>query len=152
HKHQSNVYYFDKTRYSAFVGTDLEIRLRERDIQEVHLVGVCTDICILHTAIDAYNKGFDIVVHKKGVASFNAVGHQWSLEHFENKLGAKVIYKRRLVEIIASTSLFLFFIASVFIKTLIDTSVGISYYSPSYFFNQTRHLCRTGVNDIEIHS
>lgn len=91
YKHQNNVYYFDKTRYSAFAGTDLEIRLRERDIQEIHLVGVCTDICILHTAIDAYNKGFDIVVHKGGVASFNAVGHQWSLEHFKNTLGAKVI-------------------------------------------------------------
>lgn len=42
-----NVYYFEKTRYSAFAGTDLEIKLREREIEEVHLVGVCTDICIL---------------------------------------------------------------------------------------------------------
>ena len=46
----------DKTRYSAFAGTDLEMKLRERGIEEVHLVGVCTDICVLHTAVDAYNK------------------------------------------------------------------------------------------------
>jgi len=91
HKHDPNVYYFDKTRYSAFAGTDLELRLRERGIDEVHLIGVVTDICILHTAIDAYNKGFSIVVHKGGVASFNADGHEWALSHFENVLGAKVV-------------------------------------------------------------
>src|SRR5690625_1224303 len=91
YKDAPNVFYFEKTRYSAFAGTNLEIKLRERDIKEVHLVGVCTDICILHTAIDAYNKGFDIVVHKGGVASFNQAGHEWALGHFENTLGAKVL-------------------------------------------------------------
>lgn len=90
-KDKANVFYFDKTRYSAFTGTNLELKLRERNIQELHLVGVCTDICILHTAIDAYNKGFDVVVHEKGVASFNEGAHKWALEHFKNTLGAKVI-------------------------------------------------------------
>lgn len=91
HKDKDNVYYFNKTRYSAFAGTDLEIRLRERGIEELHLVGVCTDICILHTAVDAYNKGFKVVVHEKGVASFNQAGHDWALTHFENTLGGKVV-------------------------------------------------------------
>lgn len=90
-KHKENVFYFDKTRYSAFAGTNLELKLRERNITEIHLVGVCTDICILHTAVDAYNKGFKIVVHKDGVASFNQAGHEWALSHFENTLGATVI-------------------------------------------------------------
>lgn len=91
HKHQPQVHYFDKTRYSAFVGTPLELKLRERGITELHLIGVCTDICILHTAIDAYNKGFDIVVHRKGVASFNQAGHDVALEHVEAVLGGKVV-------------------------------------------------------------
>ncbi|WHY86786.1 isochorismatase family cysteine hydrolase [Neobacillus novalis] len=90
-KHRENVAYMDKTRYSAFAGTDLEIKLRERGITEVHLVGVCTDICVLHTAVDAYNKGFKIVVYKDAVASFNPAGHEWALGHFEQSLGAMVI-------------------------------------------------------------
>lgn len=90
-KNNENVEYFDKTRYSAFVGTNLELKLRERDIEEVHLVGVCTDICILHTAIDAFNKGFKVVVHEKGVASFNQQGHDWTLTHIENTLGGEVV-------------------------------------------------------------
>jgi nicotinamidase-related amidase len=85
-----NVTYMDKTRYSAFAGTDLEIKLRERGIIEVHLVGVCTDICVLHTAVDAYNKGFKIVIYKEAVASFNKKGHEWALGHFEQSLGALV--------------------------------------------------------------
>ncbi|MCZ2257728.1 cysteine hydrolase family protein [Sporosarcina sp. G11-34] len=86
-----NVLWFDKTRFSAFTGTNLELKLRERGIIELHLVGVCTDICILHTAVDAYNKGFKIVVHEQGVASFNQAGHDWALGHFKNTLGAEVI-------------------------------------------------------------
>jgi nicotinamidase-related amidase len=89
-KQRENVAYIDKTRYSAFAGTDLEIKLRERGITEVHLVGVCTDICVLHTAVDAYNKGFKIVVYKEAVASFNRNGHDWALGHFEQSLGAMV--------------------------------------------------------------
>lgn len=90
-KGSQNVDYFDKTRYSAFVGTNLELQLRERDIEELHLVGVCTDICVLHTAVDAYNKGYKIVVHEKGVASFNLDGHEWAINHFKNSLGAEII-------------------------------------------------------------
>ena len=89
-KNLSNVHWMDKTRYSAFAGTDLEIKLKERGINELHLIGVCTDICVLHTAIDAYNKGYKIVIHRRAVASFDATGHEWALSHFKNTLGAEI--------------------------------------------------------------
>ncbi len=81
----------DKSRYSAFCATNLDLKLKERDVKEVHLVGVCTDICVLHAAVDAYNLGYKIVVHEKGVASFNQEGHDYSLTHFKNVLGAEVV-------------------------------------------------------------
>lgn len=86
-----NVRWMDKTRYSAFCGTDLYLRLIERDINELHLIGVCTDICVLHTAIDAYNLGFPCVIHKDAVASFDSVGHEWALSHFKNTLGFNIV-------------------------------------------------------------
>lgn len=89
-KHLSHVHYIDKTRYDSFYGTPLDSLLRERDIKNVEIVGVCTDICILHTAISAYNHGYNITVPSKGVASFNQQGHIWALSHFKNSLGAKV--------------------------------------------------------------
>lgn len=91
HQHEKHVHWLDKTRYSAFCGTDLELRLRAMDIQEVHIIGVCTDICVLHTAIDAYNRGFTIVVHADAVASFNLDGHLWALGHCTQVLGAEVV-------------------------------------------------------------
>lgn len=89
-KKSENVFWIDKTRYSAFQGTDLELRLRERRVEELHLVGVCTDICVLHTAVDAYNKGYQIVVHEDAVASFNTEGHHWAIGHFAGTLGAAI--------------------------------------------------------------
>lgn len=88
---KEHIHWMDKTRFSAFAGTDLELLLRARGITELHLVGVCTDICILHTSVDAYNKGFDIVIHERGVASFDPAGHDWALRHFENSLNATVV-------------------------------------------------------------
>ncbi|KKO53330.1 cysteine hydrolase family protein [Paenibacillus sp. DMB20] len=85
------IYWMDKTRYSAFCGTDLEVKLRERGITEVALIGVCTDICVLHTAVDAYNRGYSIKIYEDAVASFNADGHRWALGHFKGSLGAAVV-------------------------------------------------------------
>ncbi|MFC5468026.1 cysteine hydrolase family protein [Cohnella suwonensis] len=85
-----SAYWMDKKRYSAFAGTDLDQKLRERGIEEIHLVGVCTDICVLHTAVDAYNKGFRTIIHEDAVASFNEAGHEWALGHFSGVLGALV--------------------------------------------------------------
>lgn len=89
-KTNAQVYWMNKTRYSAFAGTDLELKLRERQITEVHLIGVCTDICVLHTAVDAFNKGYKVVVYKDAVASFNQLGHEWALSHFQNSIGAEI--------------------------------------------------------------
>lgn len=91
HNDGETVKLFDKTRYSAFAGTDLDLRLRERKIDTLHLVGVCTDICVLHTAVDAYNLNYKLVIHENGVASFDQKGHEWALGHFKNCLGAEIV-------------------------------------------------------------
>ena len=90
-KYKEQVISFDKTRYSAFAGTNLDILLRERSVEEVVLVGVCTDICVLHTAVDSYNLGYKITIPEQAVASFNEAGHDWALQHFKGCLGATII-------------------------------------------------------------
>ncbi|MBL7574097.1 cysteine hydrolase family protein [Staphylococcus saccharolyticus] len=89
-KEKHHVHYLNKTRYDSFYGTPLDSLLRERSIQDIEIVGVCTDICVLHTAISAYNLGYNITIPSKGVASFNPEGHKWALSHFQNSLGATV--------------------------------------------------------------
>lgn len=94
----SRVFWMDKRHYSAFSGTDLDIRLRERRVDTVILTGVLTDICVLHTAIDAYNLGYQIEVVKPAVASIWPENHQFALGHFKNTLGVKLL-DENLVEI-----------------------------------------------------
>ena len=91
HGSDSRIFWMDKRHYSAFSGTDLDIRLRERRISTVILTGVLTDICVLHTAIDAYNLGYDIEIVQPAVASIWPENHQFALGHFKNTLGAKLV-------------------------------------------------------------
>jgi nicotinamidase-related amidase len=51
-----------KTVNSAFLGTDLEARLREAGVRQVVLFGIATDMCVSTTARMAANLGFDLVV------------------------------------------------------------------------------------------
>lgn len=90
-KSLDNVFFIDKTRYSSFAGTNLDLLLRERNIDTVVLGGVVTDICVLHTAIGAYNLGYHIQVLENCVASFNPDGHTVALDHMKNSLAAEII-------------------------------------------------------------
>ena len=80
HAGDSRVFWMDKRHYSAFSGTDLDIRLRERKVDTVILTGVLTDICVLHTAIDAYNLGL-FLFFLDGVSlccpGWSAVAQSW---------------------------------------------------------------------------
>jgi nicotinamidase/pyrazinamidase len=53
--------------YSGFEETELEKVLRERNIGSVTVVGLATDYCVRHTALEALQHGFDVVVDREGV-------------------------------------------------------------------------------------
>ena len=80
-----------KRRYSSFCGTDLDIYLREREINEISIVGVCTNICVLYTAADARNISYDVNIYREGVASFDSEAHDFALKEMENTLGCTII-------------------------------------------------------------
>ncbi len=51
-----------KTRYDAFLFTDLEQQLNKRNIQELILTGVTTEICIHYTGAAAVMRGYRVEV------------------------------------------------------------------------------------------
>ena len=79
-----------KTRYSGFYGTDLEQRLRALAPERLIVVGVCTDICVLHTTADARNRDYEAAIPTDCVASFDPEAHKWALRHMEKILGARL--------------------------------------------------------------
>lgn len=80
-----------KRRYSAFYGTDLDLYLREKGVNEIYLVGVCTNICVLYTAADARNIAYNVNIYKDGVASFNSSAHEFALKELESTLGCQLL-------------------------------------------------------------
>ncbi len=65
---ESNDYELIKTRYSAFVGTELERVLREKGIARVVITGFMTNFCCESTARDAHDRDFyvDFIVDATG--------------------------------------------------------------------------------------
>jgi len=59
---------------SAFIGTELESRLRSNQVNTVVLVGITTDHCVSTTARMAGNLGFDTYVVSDATATFDRTG------------------------------------------------------------------------------
>jgi nicotinamidase/pyrazinamidase len=80
----------DSARYSAFYGTDLAEQLAALRPDRIHVCGVCTDICVLHTVADARCRDYDVVVYTDCVATFDEEMHRFGLKHIDEILGAKL--------------------------------------------------------------
>ena len=53
--------------YSGFEETELEQVLRGRDVDRITVVGLATDYCVRHTALDALRAGFEVTVDRAAV-------------------------------------------------------------------------------------
>ena len=80
-----------KRRYSAFFETDLEQRLDRLKPEKIIICGVCTDICVMHTASDARNRDYEVEIPADCVATFDPEAHRYALQHMEKILGAKLV-------------------------------------------------------------
>jgi len=85
-----------KARYSGFYGTDLDQRLAALAPDVVEVVGVCTDICVMHTVAGLRNRDYRVVVHRDLVETYDAPGHdgdrinEFALAHMRDVLGASL--------------------------------------------------------------
>ena len=64
--------YVVKRRYSAFFNTDLDVTLRDLEIDTVVVFGVVTNICVRSTVHDAFFLGYQVVVPEDCVAATGA--------------------------------------------------------------------------------
>ncbi|MCS7279263.1 MAG: cysteine hydrolase [Thermodesulfobacteriaceae bacterium] len=81
-----------KTKFSGFYQTELEKILKELKVTELYLTGVCTSICVMDTAKDAFYRGFKIVIPVRAVADFDEEFHRFSLKRMEKIYGAKLLF------------------------------------------------------------
>jgi nicotinamidase-related amidase len=63
-----------KSVNAAFIGTDLEVRLRRLDVAQVVVFGITTDMCVSTTTRVASNLGFRTALVGDACACFDLVG------------------------------------------------------------------------------
>ena len=77
-----------KPRHSAFLGTPLDLVLKEMGAQRLVLVGMSTDFCIQFTAMDAYLRGYELRVPGDCTAAINPRHKRASLAYMRRVLKA----------------------------------------------------------------
>lgn len=76
-----------KHRYSAFVGTSLELALASRRVRTLLLAGTQTDVCVQYTAADAVSRGITPVAVRECVATRSDEDQSSALRNFAGHLG-----------------------------------------------------------------
>lgn len=79
-----------KARYSAFVGTDLDLVLRHKDVRSVIVTGTATNTCVESTGRDAFMRDYYVVAVEDCCAQANQQKHQAALNALEGTFGVVV--------------------------------------------------------------
>jgi nicotinamidase-related amidase len=76
-----------KRRYDAFLGTDLDLALRTRGVENLLVTGVCTDICVICTVHHARNLDYRCFVLSDAVAGTTPERHRAALACIDQAFG-----------------------------------------------------------------
>jgi nicotinamidase-related amidase len=89
-------YIFEKRVYSSFQGTGLELLLRDLKVDTVVIVGLLTDICVRHSAADAFMRGFKVKIAKDCVEALSEKAQSEGLEYLEEMYGAEITTSEKI--------------------------------------------------------
>ncbi len=76
-----------KHRYSAFIGTDLDLILRSRGIKTIIMTGVATNVCVESTARDGYMHDYYVVFLEDCAATTDKALHASTLQNIARNFG-----------------------------------------------------------------
>jgi nicotinamidase-related amidase len=94
----------NKRRYSAFMGTDLEILLRGLKTQNLILTGAFTDVCVLATAMEARALDYRVIIPEDGVVGTNSERHKAALKCIDYIIGY-IITTKKILEAITNNEI-----------------------------------------------
>lgn len=97
-------YTLQKRRYSAFYETGLNSLLRELKVDMVVLVGLVTNVCIQHTAADAFFRGYRIVVPEDCVEAPTEEAQKAAIEYLKRNYGSEITNVDELVKLMKKES------------------------------------------------
>lgn len=84
-------YFVLKPRHSGFLATPLEALLAHLEVHVLCIAGFATDLCVLFTALDAYARGFHVVVPVDCTAANDETAKATALSLVERTLRAPTV-------------------------------------------------------------
>lgn len=97
-KPEKTDYVLEKRVYSSFHDTGLDLLLRNLQINTVVIVGLYTDICVRHSAADAFYRGYNITIPRDCVESLGDGENERGIEYLKKKYGAKITTSKDLIK------------------------------------------------------
>ncbi len=91
-------YYFEKRVYSSFNGTGLDLLLRDLRVDSVAIAGLLTEICVRHTAADAFMLGYQVKIPRDCVEALSQIAQDEGLEYLKSIYGAKITTSQELTK------------------------------------------------------
>jgi nicotinamidase-related amidase len=76
-----------KRTWGAFASTDLEARLKARDVTQVVIAGVATATGVESTARQAYEQGFNVTLAIDAMTDLRGEAHDYSIRNVFPRLG-----------------------------------------------------------------
>lgn len=83
----------DKDAYSAFEGTALDDVLSSKAINRLFIGGLATEYCVLNTARDALDKGYDVVLLRDAIRAIDPADGDRAIDELRGK-GARISESR----------------------------------------------------------
>jgi nicotinamidase-related amidase len=80
-----------KKLYDGFYNTRLDSILRELDIRECVMVGTWTHVCVQHTVMGAWCRGYDVVLLEDCCSCPDLQAHEYSIGYMKQFYMAEII-------------------------------------------------------------
>ena len=81
----------EKNTYDGFLFTPLGDILNEKEIKDVYICGVATDICVQHTAFGAFARGFNVYIIEDACSGTSEDAHKRAIYYMKRIYGAKIV-------------------------------------------------------------
>lgn len=95
-------YMVEKRTYSGFYETGLDMLLRSlykgEGVKTIVLTGLHTNMCVRHTAADAFFRGYKIIIAEDGVEAFTEEDFVQGLAYLKNVYNARIMTTDKIIK------------------------------------------------------
>jgi len=97
-KPEKGDYIIEKRTYSGFFETGLDSLLRSLNVNTLILTGLHANMCVRHTAADAFFRGFKLIVPRDATEAFTEEEYQEGLEYLKNVYNAEITETEKITK------------------------------------------------------